>query len=127
MFRTATLISIGLCLVAVQAQAGEAADAKGAVTLASASGLHVRVDAATTDAGVVSSNVCGAAVNTGGVTRATSAVKANGRVFLIGKGSTSHGAMPLAAATPSPVAPTPARKHPKGLGALLARVFSLTS
>ena len=126
MFRTATLICIGLCLVGVQALAGEGADPEGAVTLASTSGLYVRVDPATTDADLVTGNVCGTAVNTGGVTRATGAVKAGGRVFLVGGGSTSQSKIVLASFTPPPVEPAPARKHPEGLGTLLARIFGQT-
>ena len=122
MFRTVTLISIGLCLVATQALAGDGA-AEGTVVLASASGLLVRVDPATTDADLVAGNVCGAAVNTGGVTRATGAVKTGGRVFLVGGPSSSQGEMPLAVVTPPPVEPPPARKHPEGLGSLLASIF----
>ena len=54
------------------------------ITLATSSGIWVRVRPAEIHGQVDASNVAASAINTGGVTRATRAVKKNGRVFLTG-------------------------------------------
>jgi hypothetical protein len=123
MFKTATLVCIGLCLVASEAIAGTNARSTAAVTRASASGLYVRAASPATVLAVAEGNVCGAAVNTGGVTRATTAVKVGGRVFLTGGGRMSISRPPLAAVTKTRTKAGPPRKAPQGLGTLLARAF----
>ena len=125
MLKTVTLICIGLCLVAAPALAGPNARVGGTVTVASASGLYVRAASPAAAANLLKGNVCGSAVNTEGVTRATRAVKIGGRVFLTGAPNTNVGRRPLAAAAPAPAA-APVRRKPRcGLGVLLARFFGL--
>lgn len=127
MSKTATLIciGIGLCLMASGALAGTNAQSGGTVMLASNSGLWVRVASAETDWNGHAGNVCGSAVNTGGITRATTAVKIDGRVFLTGGRSMLDRQMNLAAVTRHAIDAKPARKSPQGLGGLLARIFGL--
>jgi hypothetical protein len=126
MLKTAAIIFIGLCLVTSQALAGPSRQVGGTVTLASASGLYVRVASLATHGNLSKGNVCGSAVNTGGVTRATTAVKIGNRVFLTGGGGRSFTPMPVAAvATPAAAARPARRKSPQGLGMLLARVLGL--
>lgn len=126
MLKTATLICIGLCLVTSQALAGPSGQLGGTVTLASTSGLYVRVASLATGGSGPKDSVCGSAVNTGGVTRATTAVKIGNRVFLTGGRSISVTPMPVAAVTTPAIAASSApRKSPQGLGMLLARVLGL--
>lgn len=125
MLKTATFICIGLCVVAAQALAGPNTRFGGTVTVASASGLYVRAASPAAAANLPKGNVCGSAVNTEGVTRATRAVKIDGRVFLTGGRSMDVSHRPLAAVTlRTPAAPV-RKKSPCGLGVLLARLFGL--
>lgn len=124
MFKTATLICIGLCLVASGAFAETNTQSGSAVTLASSSGLYVRVVSPLTGISRSNSNVCGSAVNTGGVTRATSAVRVGGRVFLTGGRGTSTGHVRMAAVT-TRVPRAERVRRPEGLGTLLVRIFGL--
>lgn len=127
MWKTATLICVGLCLAAPQALAETNTRPEGTVTLASASGLYVRVAVNASHAAIGGRNVCGAAVNTGGIARATTAVKTGGRVFLTSGRSTAVVRTELAAVTSHklPEPPVTARKHPEGLGVVLARILGL--
>lgn len=131
MFRKPMLICAFVCLAAVPAVAETVPLPEGTITLASM-GLYVRL-AASAEAGIQDTNICGAAVNTDGVARATLAVVANGRVFLSGAGRQGLPAMEVAAVTlacaaepptPAPTpTPQPVAKAPEGLGAALARLF----
>ncbi len=125
MFKTATVLCVGLCLLGAPALAGTPTASAGAVTMASASGLYVRVTSPAAVARVSRGNVCGAAVNTAGITRATTAVKVGGRIFLTGGGSKSLGQMPAVAFHTPQTDSRLTRKSPQGLGTLLARVFGL--
>jgi hypothetical protein len=127
MFRTATVMCIGLCLVASQALAETDAQSGATVTVASDSGLYVRVASPSTDRELRTGNVYGSAVNTGGITRATTAVKIGGRVFLTGGHTANVGEVHLAAAAAHQTDAGPARKSPQGLGAWLASIFGLWS
>jgi len=125
MFKGATLICIGLCLVASQALAETNAQPGGTVTLASNSGLWVRTASPLADTNLRGGNVCGSAVNTGGISRATTAVKIGGRVFLTSGRSMNGNQMLLAAVTTHGTRAEAARRSPEGLGALLAGIFGL--
>ena len=127
MFKTATFICIGLCLLASQAFAGANTQAGNRVTLASSSGLWARVASPSTEMARRDGNVCGAAVNTGGITRATTAVKVGGRVFLTGGSGMNSGTMRLTATRHATYREPAVRKSPMGLGALLASIFGLAS
>ena len=122
MTRISTFLCVAVCLVASQALADPPS---GTVLLASDTGLSVRVDSAAAAARLDGGNVCGSAVNTGGVARATMAVRSGGRVFLSGPTARTFGGdVHLASAdTPRPEPKTSWRGG--GLGALLARVFGL--
>ena len=125
MFKTATLISIGLCLMASGALADTGGQSDGMLTLASNSGLFVRVAATPMHRDITSRNVYGAAVNTGGVPRATSAVKVGGRVFLTSGYGRNVGPAHMATVTTNRRDTSLAMRSPVGLGTLLARIFGL--
>ena len=126
MFKTATLIGIGLCFVASQAFADTGGQSESTLTLASNSNLCVRVASPSSNASLSSGNVCGAAVNTSGVTRATTAVKVGGRVFLTGGQGVIADQMRPAPVTRHGADTSLALKSPKGLGTLLAGIFGLS-
>ena len=96
------------------------------MTLADSFGLHVRLTAG----GIQNANVCGAAVNTEGVGRATVAVLADGRVFLacgdtfVVPGS-DVSAIATAGATPATVSADKTSEAPNGMGTFLARLYRL--
>ena len=126
MFTKATMIGIGVCLLAAPALAGSSAQPEGTVVLATNSGLLVRVSEEAVDAARLD-NPLGGAVNTGGITRATTAVKSGGRVFLVGGGSPAAVETRVAALTAPRAQTSQARKSPDGLGTLLAKIFGLAS
>jgi hypothetical protein len=124
MLKLATFACVAVCLTASLAWA-DPPSASGNVLLAGGNGLYVRADAAAATTGVQGGNVYGSAVNTGGVIRATTAVRSGGRVFLTG-GPAGGGISDVRLAsvgTPRPEAPAAAR--PVGLGAFLAMVLGL--
>jgi len=128
MFKTSTLlVCMVICLVACQALADSETRSEGTVMLASASGLHVRVASVSAGAHLPSGNVCGSAVNTGGITRATVAVKTAGRVFLTSERRTNGGGVNVATVIARRPQVRSARKSPEGLGAFLARILALSS
>lgn len=125
MYKVATLIGIGLCLVASQAFAETNARSGGTLTVADSSGLWVRSAAPSSDMKLTGGNVCASAINTDGIRRATRAVKIGGRVFLTsGRGMGRSPAL-LAAITAHEIRNEQPRKAPQGLGALFARLFGL--
>ena len=126
MFKTATLIGIGLCFVASQAFADTDGQSESTLTLASNSNLYVRVASPSSNASLSSGNVCGSAVNTSGVTRATTAVKVEGRVFLTGGQGMIANQMRPAPVTKPAAETSLARESSKGLGTLLAGIFGLS-
>jgi len=120
MSKIATLAYLTLCLAAPQAFAGPDGSSEQMLAMAGNSGLWVRVAAASTDTRPYDGNVCGSAVNTGGVTRATQAVKVGNRVFLTGSNMARTTGTALASRS-VPAGET--RKAPEGLGNLLAKLF----
>jgi hypothetical protein len=132
MSKISTLICAFVCLAAGPAVADLNAVPEGTITLASASGLYVRL-AAPSEGGVPWSNVCGAAVNTEGVARATTAVVVDGRVFLssgprlnVPETEVAAATVAQASETPTPAPePVAAKPAPEGLGMALARLFGL--
>lgn len=131
MFKTVSILTVTVCLCAVSAAAESSALPEATVTLADASGLNVRL-AAGAVGGIQNSNLCGAAVNTEGVARATVAVLTDGRVYLTSGGKfVAPGAdVPVIASAEASPTPTPApaeqtSQAPQGMGALLARLFGL--
>lgn len=131
MLKPASIACVLVCLCAASALAESPALPEGTVTLADASGLSVRL-AAGAVGGIQNSNLCGAAVNTEGVARATVAVLTDGRVYLTSGGkfvAPGADAPAIASADVTP-APTPVpteqiSQAPQGMGALLARLFGL--
>lgn len=126
MFKTLLVYTV-ICLVACQALADSDMRSEGTVTLASTSGLHVRVASASAGSYLLGGNVCGSAINTGGIARATVAVKTAGRVFLASEQKINGGGVKVATVTTHRPQVQPARKFPEGLGALLARIVDLLS
>ncbi len=124
MIKTASIIGVGLLLAASGAFAGSNAPSSGTATLATSSGILVRVSSATVASTVDSNNVYGAAINTAGVSRATTAVKVGGRVFLTAGRPTGTGETPLAT-VPTRKLQTRRPPRPQGLGAVLARIFGV--
>jgi hypothetical protein len=130
-FKTTSILCVLVCLCAASAAAETPALPEGTVTLADASGLHVRL-AAGAVGGIQNSNLCGAAVNTEGVARATVAVMTDGRVYLTRGGTfvaPGSDVSVIAAADVTPT-PTPApteqtSQAPQGMGAFLASLFGL--
>ena len=125
MLKISTLVCAVVCLAASQALAAPPSAPAGAVLLASETGLFVRTDSASAGTHLQSGNVYGSAVNTGGASRATTAVRYGNRVFLTG-GPAGGGVSEVhlaSAETPRPEAgPAP---RALGLGALLARILGL--
>ena len=120
MFKSALYVCIGLCVVAAPAMAESNTHP---VTLVSTTGLFVRVATPAAMGDVPAGNTCGAAVNTAGVVRATTAVKVGGRVFLTAGRTASLGQTPrVAIYRPQTDAPC-VRQSPAGLGTLLASLF----
>lgn len=125
MFKISTLVCAVACLAASQALAAPPSAPAGPVLLASEAGLYVRIDSASATTHLQSGNVYGSAVNTGGVSRATAAVRSGNRVFLTGRpagGGVSE--VHLASAETSRPEAKPTRR-PEGLVALVARVLGL--
>lgn len=123
MYKGAMLIGIGLCLVASQAFAETNAQPGGTRVVADSSGLWVRTAASSSDMKHTGGNICASAINTGGIRRATHAVRVGGRVFLTsGRGASRSPAL-LAAITAREIRNERPRKTPQGLGALFARLF----
>lgn len=123
------IASVLVCLYAAPAAAQSPALPEATVTLADVSGLLVRLAAVAGD-GVPHDTPCGAAVNTGGASRARVAVLTGGHVFLTSgapHAAPGSGAGEIAAAGPTPVLiPTEQiSQAPKGMGALLARLFGV--
>ena len=127
MFKVYSTVCVLVCLLAAPAAGQTPALPEATVTLADASGLHVRL-AAGAVGGIHYANLCGAAVNTEGVARATVAVMTDGHVFLTrgDKGVAPGSDAPaIASAKPaSTLLPTEqSSQAPRGMGALLARLF----
>ncbi len=126
MLKTLTLVGIGVCILASQAVAGNPTQTTSTVALASSSGLFVRVTPAQAVTVLPASNLCASAINTHGVTRATTAVKTGGRVFLVGSNrSPAFATVPARKVLRPKAEVQPVRKAPQGLGVLLAKVFGI--
>ena len=126
MLKTVMLIGVGVCIAASQAVAETPAGSGGTITVASSSGLHVRIVASQAALAAPNGNVCAGAINTDGVSRATSAIKTGGRVFLVGSGSSHAIVRPsFVAARPPRIDVQPRRQSPQGLGVLIAKLFGV--
>lgn len=134
MKKTAILICIGLSLLAAEAQADPAIQAKTVVLAAGNTGLFIRTTVPATIGRLSCANVCAGAVNTGGVARANTAVKAGGRVFLTNGSfaslarvrSTVYGNTRITRTTTVTPAPMPkAKPKARGLGYVVASLFGL--
>ena len=124
MMKWATLVSVVLIAFTGDALAGGNTSSNGTVTVASSSGIYVRTSYDKARAGSSRGNVYSSAINTGGVVRATKAVRVNGRVVLRGGTRTNNKAVRIASTGPARRVKSTSRKsRPRGLGALLASIF----
>jgi len=124
MMKWATLVSVVLIAFAGDALGGSNASSNGTVTVASSSGIYVRTSSDKARTSSSRGNVYSSAINTGGVVRATKAVRVGGRVVLRGGSQKSTKAVRIASTGPARSVKRTARKsRPRGLGALLASIF----
>jgi hypothetical protein len=125
LLKITTLVWALVCLAHSQALA-EPPSSPAGVLLATEAGLYVRIDSTSVGTQVRSGNVYASQVNTGGVIRATTAVRSGGRVFLTGSPIAESGARQVhltSAGMPPPDA-GPAQR-PQRLWALLTRALRL--
>jgi hypothetical protein len=111
-------------VLAADALAADGPEPAETVVVATASGLAVRAPQRSVRASVSRQNVLASAINTEGVSRATHAVRKNGRVLLRASGPPTVGVAHVA--DPEPAVPNSAvrrKAQPQGLGTLLARLF----
>ena len=124
MMKWATLVSVVLVAFAGDVLAGRGASTNRTVTVASRSGIYVRTSVDSVKASSSRGNVYSSAINTGGVVRATKAVRVNGRVVLRGGTRRNNKAVRIASSGPATRSKRVARKsRPRGLGALFASLF----